>query len=467
MKKLGIFVMGLAVAAFTLSSCNKGGNEPDWSKIKEDGFYVYGPATAIADMNADNAALGLMGAGINEFDKKPRAGLYEKYVALEGGKEFTLALYENKVATEYGATLEKGEPYDAAYGVTIEVYKGELKENVKMTVPESGFYHIALDLNKNNDLPSACIVVAPVEWELNANPDLKLVASEFNKTKMTWTLKDKEMKKGDKYKYAYGNGWKIKLTPAADILIETNLGEGMKSGAADIVLPNSGKWDFALEWNLEGGAIEKSFKDNTVCTEKYEEKAPEAVYMIGQFCGWDWAKSLAMPKVIGEDAFYQVAYIKANEGFKFNLVKNWDEGKDFSKLVQGVEGADTDKDGNLVVAEDGLYLVYLDYGKDKVFVEKAQIYGIGAAFSDTDWKGVLQETVEDGKAILNVTADADDLRMFVGGAAFGTIDWWKHEYKLVNGNIVYRLGDEIADKTAVTAGQKVAIDFNAGTGTIQ
>ena len=143
MKKLGIFAMSLAMAAFTLSSCGdkKKGGSGDLDNVVEDGFYVYGPATAIENMQAANAAKGLMGAGINEADKQARAGLYEKYVALEGGKEFTLALYENNEVTNYGAKLELGDPYDVAYGVTIKVYKGKLEQNVKMTVPENGFYH--------------------------------------------------------------------------------------------------------------------------------------------------------------------------------------------------------------------------------------------------------------------------------------------------------------------------------------
>ena len=463
MKKISLLMSALALVALCFTSCKPNKNNGNLDDKVEDGFYVYGPATAIENMQAANAAKGLMGAGINEADKKARAGLYEKYIALEGGKEFTLALYENNVVTNYGAKLELGDPYDVAYGVTIKVYKGKLEQNVKMTVPESGFYHIALDLNVSDDLPEACIVVAPVEWTINADAEKKMVASEFNKEKMTWVLKDQEKKKGDKYKYAYGGGWKIKLTPAKEINIETNLGEGMKSGASDIVLAHSGKYDFELEWNLAGGAIEKSFKDNTKCTEEYVEKAPEAVYMIGQFCDWEWENCFDMPKVIGEDAFYAVKYLKANEGFKFNLVKNWDEGKDFTKLVQGVEGA-TEAEGNLVVAADGLYLIYLDYGKDKVFVEEAQIYGQGDAFGG--WDGYLQK-VEGDKAVLEPTATADDLRMFAGGAAFGNIDWWKHEFKLVNGKIVYRLGDEIAEKTPVQAGQKITLDFNAGTGTIQ
>lgn len=463
MKKLGIFVMSLAMAAFAFTSCNgnKGGGT-NLDNVVEDGFYVYGPATAVADMKADNAALGLMGAGINEATKKARKGLYEKYVALEGGKEFTLALYEKQKATEYGAKLELGDPYDVAYGVTIQVYKGKLEQNVKMTVPKSGFYHIALDLNVENDLPEPCIIVAPVEWEVGADPEKKMTASEFNKTSMSWELKDIEMKKGSNYKFAYGNGWKIKVTPAQEINIETNLGEGMKSGGSDIVITKSGKYTFKLVWTLAGGAIEKNFKNETACTEEYVDKAPDAVYMIGEFCSWKWENCFPMVKVIQEDAFYAVKYLEAKKGFKFNTAKDWNGG-DFTKLVQGVEGA-TEEDGNLVVAESGLYLIYLDYGKDKVFVEPAQIYGQGDAFGG--WDGYLQ-AVEGDKAVLTVAATADDLRMFAGGAAFGNIEWWKHEFKLVNGQIVYRLGDEIADKTPVTAGQKVTLDFNAGTGTIQ
>ena len=462
MKKLGIFVMSLAMAAFAFTSCNgnKGGTNLD--NVVEDGFYVYGPATAVADMKADNAALGLMGAGINEATKKARKGLYEKYVALEGGKEFTLALYEKQKATEYGAKLELGDPYDVAYGVTIQVYKGKLEQNVKMTVPKSGFYHIALDLNVENDLPEPCIIVAPVEWEVGADPEKKMTASEFNKTSMSWELKDIEMKKGSNYKFAYGNGWKIKVTPAQDINIETNLGEGMKSGGSDIVITKSGKYTFKLVWTLAGGAIEKNFKNETACTEEYQEKAPDAVYMIGEFCSWKWENCFPMVRVHSGDAFWAIMNLKANEGFKFNTVKDWNGG-DFTKLVQGVEGA-TEKDGNLIVAEDGLYLIYVDYATDKVTVQPARVYGLGDAFGGWD-NGVAFEA-KDGK-FEGVTTAAGNLRMFADADIMEGIDWWKREFNIYGGKIVYRADGGDQEAVPVQAGQKITLDFNAGTGTIQ
>ncbi len=485
---MGVLVMGaLAVAGCSKNNNNGGaGGGKDIDNIAEDGFYVVGAATAVESVTASNAAKGLMGAGINEVDKTARAGLYEKYVALEGGKEFELVLKEGTNETHYGAKLEEGEPYDVAYGVTINVFKGELAQNLKMKVPESGFYHIALDLNKAGDLPNASIIVAPVEWEINASADRKMTASEFNKEKMTWTLKDVEMKKGDKYKYAYGNGWKIKVTPAAEVNIETNLGEGMVSGATDIVIAKSGKYTFELVWNLAGGKVEKSFTDNTKCTEEIEDKLPDNLYMIGNYCDWAWEKASDMIQVNGYDAFWAVKYLKANEGFKFNTVKNWDEGKDFFKLTGELTGAhegteETNNKGNLVVDADGFYLVVVDYAADKIVVEPAQVYGVGAAFGGVWPKGGEAAgtlfTAEGETLVATTTAAAEGvvdgqdkdggLRMYVYGACLEAHDWWKHEFVILDGKIAYRGNGGDQERVAVNAGQKIILDFNAGTGTIQ
>jgi outer membrane murein-binding lipoprotein Lpp len=469
------FLMGvLAMGALVVAGCSKKDNKQDMDNIAEDGFYVVGAATAVESVNADNAAKGLMGAGINEVDKTARAGLYEKYIALEGGKEFELVLKEGTAETHYGANLEEGDPYDVAYGVTIKVLKGVLAQNLKMKVPTSGFYHIALDLNKAGDLPNASVIVAPVEWEINASADMKMVASDFNKEKMTWTLKDVEMKKGAKYKYAYGNGWKIKVTPAAEVNIETNLGEGMVSGATDIVIAKSGKYTFELVWNLAGGKVEKSFTDNTKCTEEIEDKLPDNLYMIGNYCGWDWAKATTMTRLTEKDAFWTVKYILKDEGsegrgFKFSTTTAWD-GNDFTGLLNGVEGATVP--GNVAVDADGLYLIVVDYAAEKVLVSPAKIYGMGDAFGG--WTGV--EMTVNGDKVEGTTTAAGNLRMFAYGDALKDAmndNWWRSEFLIDGGKIVYRGNKSDFDKwetplvVPVTAGQKITLDFNAGTGTIQ
>ena len=132
--------------------------------IVEDGFYVVGEATAIANLSAENAAKGLMGAGFNEADKTYRAGMYEKYIALEGGKEFELVLKEGGLVTRYGAELALSDTLEGENVPQIQVYQGVMAENTKMQVPQSGLYHIILDLNKNEDLANKLIMVVPVEW---------------------------------------------------------------------------------------------------------------------------------------------------------------------------------------------------------------------------------------------------------------------------------------------------------------
>lgn len=480
MKKLGFLAMSIAMAAFTFIACNpeQNNNNQDVDKIVEDGFYVVGPATAVESIDAENAALGLMGSGINEATKETRAGLYEKYVALEGGKEFELVLKEAKEITHYGASIELGDPYDVDGGVNIKVYKGELKQNVKMTVPENGFYHIALDLNTKGDLPAASIIVAPVEWSINANSDKVLKASDFNKTSMTWTFEGLELKKGSKYKYAYGGGWKIKVTPAQEVNIETNLGEGMKSGAADILITKSGVYNFKLVWNLAGGQIEKNFVDETVCAQEIEEKAPEHLYFIGEHCGWDWAKAAEMPKItvndqFGDDIFWTIKYIKANEGFKFSTTNAWD-GNDFTKLVGELvgakEGTEDPNKGNLIVDADGMYFIAVDYTHDKVTVQPARVFGQGDAFGG--WNGDVAFELQGDKFVGEATNDGN-LRIFADADVMDGIDWWRREFLVSEGKIVYRSTNDDFDKwdpaivVPVTAGQKITLDFNAETGTIQ
>jgi len=473
------FLMGvLAMGALALVACKKDNKDnKDMDNIAEDGFYVVGAATAVESVTADNAAKGLMGAGINEFDKKARAGLYEKYVALEGGKEFELVLKEGTAETHYGAELKENEPYDVDGGITINVLMGELKQNLKMSVPKSGFYHIALDLNKAGDLPNASIIVAPVEWQLKADASKKMTASEFNKEKMTWTLKDVEMIKGDWYKYTYGGGWKIKVTPAADVRIETNLGEDMKSGGENIKIAKSGKYSFELVWTLAGGAIEKNFTDNTKCTQEYEEKYPSDLYMIGvDFGNWNWEDAAVVTMVptntgdkdenekpLGEGQFWTVRYLQAANGFKFCAKKAW-EG-DFTSMGANDAGFIV-KDGNCFVDADGIYMILVDYQNEKIVIEPAKVYGIGDAFGG--WDGEMETALfkAEGKTLVATTTGAGELRIYASSSA-QTSSWWTREFMVLNGKIEYRGIGGDQERVPVTAGQKITLDFNAGTGEIK
>ena len=90
-----------AIALMAFASCEKQNGGPGDDEIVEDGFYVVGEATGSDNIQADY----MMAAGFNEVDKAKRDGMYEKYVALEAGKTFNLAIYEAGEITYFGVVL--------------------------------------------------------------------------------------------------------------------------------------------------------------------------------------------------------------------------------------------------------------------------------------------------------------------------------------------------------------------------
>jgi hypothetical protein len=89
MKKLSFLFSALVALGVMFTSCDSN-EKPDQGgvnidNIVEDGFYVVGEAVAVADLQAEGANRAIMSAGTNENDgQKERAGMYEKYIALEG-----------------------------------------------------------------------------------------------------------------------------------------------------------------------------------------------------------------------------------------------------------------------------------------------------------------------------------------------------------------------------------------------
>ena len=117
------------------------------------------------------------------------------------------------------------------------------------------------------------------------------------------------------------------------------------------------------------------------------------------------------------------------------------------------------------MAEDGFYLVHIDMKNGKVHVEPARVYGIGDAFGG--WDKAMESakfTAADGKLTATV-ANTANLRMYVE-SSIATSDWWTREFNVIDGKITPRIMDELAAVPA-TAGQKVTLDFNAGTGVIE
>lgn len=265
MKKTGKLILFLGALALVanFTSCKGNGDDPD--VIVEDGIYVAGAATGSSALSIDYR----MATGLNEVTKEQRAGMYEKYVALEANKDFYLILKEAAVETRYSAALSDFNTNGENDQPTVTLKKGVLVKGETapvMKVATSGLYHIVLDLNTNKDLANPLIIVAPVEWGVRGiNGDWgwkKMKSPSYNRTAMTWDTTFVSTSAGE-FKFAYGGGWKIQLDDAGNVKANTNLGVDMVQGAANLDMPKGTNVTLTLKWTLAGGEVSKSYSTTT------------------------------------------------------------------------------------------------------------------------------------------------------------------------------------------------------------
>ncbi len=205
---------------------------------------------------------------------------------------------------------------------------------------------------------------------------------------------------------------------------------------------------------------------------------PTTMYMIGaQFGGWSWddAGVAELVPVWGtQGKFWLTRWFDHTQGFKFCAQKAWSG--DFTGA--GTVGY-TVSDGNCFVAEDGFYTVYIDAADNTVEISPAEVYGIGDAWGADAWDyngaNVVKFVAEGQTLVATVTNNSEAVRLATkvvpsvatdGITGNGWFDWWKTEYVFFDGKIAYRgLGGD-QERVAVTAGQKLTLDFNAGTATL-
>ena len=487
MKKV-LFALCAIALTFMMSACKK--DKPiNVDDLAEDGVYVFGAATGYEKVDP----VLLMATGINEAkDQSARDGMFEKYIVLEGGKEFSLVWVNAGSQTLYGANLSEftltadqlNGIYDSNPATTI--FKGKLETGdaaPKMKMATTGLYHIVLDLNKNNDLSEAQILVAPVEWGVRGNMNswgfTKMEATPASNSGITYVCSGQELVNGLTFKFAYNNAWKITLDDKGEVKANTNLGTDCQPGGSDIAVEKTGIYKITLTFKLAAGAVSNSFSYKTELTEEVEVTAPEHMYMIGEQWGnWAWdsdgiVELSGMPNAPGY--FWCTRYFDSTKGFKFCAIKEWSG--DFTG--EGTVGYTT-HDGNCWVDKDGFYTVFVN-GNDKVVeIMPAEVYGIGDAWGADAWDFNGANVVKfeaDGqvlKAVVNANSTAVRLASKVTPSApidgvttgNGWIDWWKTEFIYFDGKIAYRGAGGDQERVAVTAGDEITIDFNAGTVTV-
>ena len=475
MKKVLFFFM--AALALTVASCGpekKGGEEIDWSKVTVDGFYVAGPATGSDEIKPEC----VMAAGFNEVDKAVREGMYEKYIVLEADKDFYLLYNDGGKKTKYGATLEEFvTPLEEVYNDNPEkVLKGKMIEGTdapSMKVAKTGLYHIVLDINKAGDLKEPQILLLDASdfgvrggmngWGFTSS-DPKV--TEFTNDGITFTFKDQELAKNGEFKFSTGNYWKVTLDDAGKVKAEVSLAENMTLNGANIKVEKGGLYDITLTFKLAQGTFDKSFSYTAVCTK--ESTAPEQMYMIGeQWGGWSWdsedvAEFVPVWGAVGY--FWITRFFEGGKEFKFCAVKAWNG--DFG-----------DNGNNVKIENEGFYTILVN-GNDNTFeIMPAEVYGIGSAWGANAWDFNADDPVKfvpEGKTLVATVTNTDGAVRLASkvtpSAAIenvttpnGWIDWWKTEFVYFDGKIAYRGAGNDQERVAVEAGQKITIDFNAGT----
>lgn len=397
MKRISIIMSALALLAF--ASCDKG-NDDLGNDFIEDGFYVVGEATGSDEIQSAY----MMAAGFNEVSKTKRDGMYEKYVALEAGKTFSLAIYEAGDITYFGAEFADMDLTGLDNNPPIVIKRGALIEGEnapKMSVEEAGLYHIVLDLNKNKDLNTALIIVAPAKWgvrgAMNSWGYTEMEASEFNTKKITYTLRDTVEATGG-FKFAYAHGWKVNMDDAGNVKAEIGLGNEAEENNLDLMPENlvqygkdikirRGIYNISLVWTLKGGNLGKNF---TAAIEKVESlPAIDYTDCVMELVGggieeqtgsyadayWTWGNCLkpandGKPAVNGKVYTWTWSNVSlANDGWKIRTLNAADSGaaKSFDLGDAAVDAKNSvtleAADGNIKVAA-GKYDIVLTIDAD-------------------------------------------------------------------------------------------------------
>ena len=304
-----------------------------------------------------------------------------------------------------------------------------------------------------------------------------------NESGDVWTVKNVFVREQDEFKIRADHDWgknyggpeenAESTYEAGNVygVYQPVLGESFAAGDKNIRIGKEGYYNVTFTYGDEPAILIEEYKE-----------FPDALYMIGdEFGAWNWESDgvVEMTPVLhnpawganAEAQFWTVRYISAGKGFKFNTKRAW--GGDFWGLTTN-EGF-TEVEGNCTVAEDGYYMVHVDFKNEIVHVEPARIFLIGDATSlvgDDAWNEKVVEATDgtlfktEGKVLKATALKGGNLRMYAA-SAISTSPAWTREFNIYDGKIVCRGNGGDLETVPVLAEQVVTLDFNAGTGSIE
>lgn len=212
-------------------------------------------------------------------------------------------------------------------------------------------------------------------------------------------------------------------------------------------------------------------------------KLPTKMLMIGDFCNWSWDNAPEMiPFHDGTTgAFWRLVYIPEATGVKFNTAASWN-GSQFGATATIVDNYESGAAGtdNIDIKKGGWYLVVVRSavnGRDinyTVEFNEPAVYLFGPANGGAwekkdEWKFEVPTTA-DGSFVSPAFAASVPSSSDSGVRACVVVegyDWWKSEFMVFDGKLEYRADGGDQSRVGGDAGQKLYINFTAGTGEIK
>ncbi len=378
-------------------------------------------------------------------------GHYEGYVRVGGEWGFKFTPQADWSAGEWGfdksTTPTTSEAGETTYALTRSD-AGNIMEASEVT-----YARVKVDLPnlEVKVLPVKSVAICGSFTEWGVKDEFKMTYSADSDS---WKIDRVTIQKGDQWKFRMNDdaNWTANLGGALNDLVQD--GSNIADTAPGV---------YTIELFIGKAPYHATL---TKTADADAPTLPETMYIIGDGVGgWDWEANGQDMIPVTEKAgdFWAVRYLEAGKGFKFCPVKAWNG--DFTGL--GNDSGYTVEGGNCYVAESGLYMIAIDYAGEKVVVEPAKVYGIGECFGG--WESTAFTVNADGTVTSPAFAADGELRMHTASSAFSDFsnDWWRMEFIVLDGKIAYRGAGGDQQRVPCKAGQKVTLDFNAGTGTIE
>lgn len=255
----------------------------------------------------------------------------------------------------------------------------------------------------------------------------------------------------------------------------------------------SGSKKESLASNGEAITIEKAGKyiiTVNMETLTYKVKNVPSLFLTGSEYNWgnkesDWKQLIQYNG--SKETYWTMIYFSEGELFKFAPQAGWDDAFGDQAKIEDNAGSGIvsagGKDHNLKVGKAGWYLLRVTNGKErKLEVCKPEVYLVGdviaggwgagwEANAKTDANKFTAPTEKNGLFVSPKFVNKGNLRMYVNFPDTGYKDpnnnWWKSEFNVIGGNIVYRGNGDDLQPVAVQANQQVSLNFTTGKGEIK